>query len=169
MYINVAQLLKETIGASRNYMINEHIGEHYENQIEGVLTLLRTDRSILVRGNMTASLIGSCNRCLSPTSYSIGFVIEDEFFPSVDIESGLPLATKSTSSSINKNHILDLSETFRQYIQTGIPMKLLCQPDCAGICPSCGRNLNESYCKCSVKSYDKRKPILILQRRKGEI
>ena len=31
-----------------------------------------------------------------------------------------------------------------------LPSRILCRKDCAGICPSCGKNLNEGKCKCKV-------------------
>lgn len=31
-----------------------------------------------------------------------------------------------------------------------IPSRILCREDCAGICPSCGKNLNQGKCKCKT-------------------
>jgi uncharacterized protein len=44
--------------------------------------------------------------------------------------------------------MLDLGEALRQYALISSPSKPLCQPDCAGICPTCGINLNEDRCTC---------------------
>lgn len=43
---------------------------------------------------------------------------------------------------------VDLADEIRQCIVLALPMKPLCRPDCAGLCPSCGKNLNEGPCEC---------------------
>jgi len=43
---------------------------------------------------------------------------------------------------------IDLDEEIRQCIVLALPMKPLCRPDCAGLCPSCGKNLNNGPCGC---------------------
>lgn len=156
MRINVAQLLKEPIGSSRNYQIDEPSGNEDINSIKGKVTLIRTNRSILVKGKMTANVTGDCTRCLSPVDYSVNIDLEEEFFPSIDISSGSPLPKEPESFTIDNNNLLDLSEAVRQYTLLSIPMKLLCRPDCAGICPSCGHNLNQGSCECPPQAPDQR-------------
>jgi uncharacterized protein len=36
------------------------------------------------------------------------------------------------------------------------PMRVLCRYDCEGICPTCGKNLNEGMCDCEVDDIDPR-------------
>ena len=66
MQINVAQLLKEPVGAKRSYKMDESAGENNENHVEGEVNLTRTNRGILVTGKLTADIKGSCSRCLGP-------------------------------------------------------------------------------------------------------
>ncbi len=47
---------------------------------------------------------------------------------------------------------VDLGEDLRQEIMLNLSQKHLCQEDCRGICPECGKNLNEGMCKCPVQS-----------------
>ena len=148
MYINVAQLLKEPVGSTRHYIVDEFVGEQCENHVQGKVTLTQAKGSILVTGSMIATVHDICNRCLNPVDLSIEFKIEEQYFPSIDIVSGLPLSTNPENYTIDKNNIIDLSEALNQYILMKMPMKILCKPECAGICPSCGKNLNESTCKC---------------------
>jgi uncharacterized protein len=42
-----------------------------------------------------------------------------------------------------------------EQLQLNIPMKPLCRPDCAGLCPTCGADLNQTRCACA-KSVDPR-------------
>jgi uncharacterized protein len=36
----------------------------------------------------------------------------------------------------------------RQNVLSNMPMRFLCHPDCAGLCPQCGANLNDGPCSC---------------------
>ena len=148
MYINVAQLLKEPVGSKRHYKVDEFIGAEGNNHVQGEVTLIHTNHSVLAQGSMTASVRDICSRCLEAVDFSVNFNIEDEYFPSIDIVSGLSLSTNPDSFTLDKNHVLDLSEALNQYMVSAMPMKLLCHPDCAGLCPSCGHNLNEGSCIC---------------------
>ena len=118
MHINVAQLLKEPVGSKRTYTVDEFIGKKDENHVQGEVTLIHTDRSILVQGKLTAMIKGHCNRCLDPVNFSITFTMEDEYLPSVDVVSGAHLPHTPDTFTINENHILDLEEAFNQYIVT---------------------------------------------------
>lgn len=156
IYINVAQLLKEPIGSSRSYKIDEPSGNEEINSVKGRVLLTLTNRSILVKGVMTANVEGNCTRCLNPVDCSVSIDLEEEFFPSIDISSGAPLPKEPENFTIDNNNVLDLGEAVRQYTLLSIPTKLLCRPDCAGICPSCGHNLNKGACKRSPQAPDQR-------------
>ena len=43
---------------------------------------------------------------------------------------------------------LDLDEVVSTAFVLGLDTKLLCRPDCKGVCPSCGQNLNDGPCAC---------------------
>ena len=60
-----------------------------------------------------------------------------------------------------ENDQLDLYEVCFSEILLALPMKHLCSEDCKGICPSCGKNLNEGGCGCVAKSVDPRLEALL--------
>jgi uncharacterized protein len=152
MQINVAQLLKQAAGASRSYKIDATLSfeELAEYHVQGEVGLIRTEKGILVRGVFSGKSSLMCSRCLTFFDYPLTFKIEEEFFPSIDVISGipLPLADDSTAFTVDEHHVLDLSEAIRQYGLLAVPMKPLCRPDCAGLCPQCGANLNQGACHC---------------------
>jgi hypothetical protein len=49
-----------------------------------------------------------------------------------------------------------LTEAVRQYRVMAEPMQLLCKPDCLGLCPHCGYNLNQGPCGCPRQDVDER-------------
>ncbi len=161
MQINVSQLLKESIGTTRDYGVGERIDISDNGDtslIEGKISLLRTLRGILVKGVLNTGVELNCSRCLSLFHCPVSLNIEEEYIPVVDVESGAPLspAEDSASFTIDEHHILDLNEAIRQYTLLTIPIKPLCSDDCAGLCPNFGHNLNQGHCDCPMPEPDPR-------------
>ncbi|MEW6142197.1 MAG: DUF177 domain-containing protein [Chloroflexota bacterium] len=166
--VNVATLLNEPIGSTRDYNIEDIADENNESPVTGPVSMVRSQRGVLVRANLTTHVEMACSRCLSPTDCVLDIALNEEFLPSIDVASGLPLHTPRDGSVfvIDHNHILDLGEAVRQYVLMAVPMKPLCRPDCAGICPTCGANLNKGPCKCRETSVDPRWAKLAALRKK---
>ncbi len=169
MQINVAQLLKGPVGAKRNYEIDELAGENSDNRVKGKIELIRTNRGILATGKFTADITGSCSRCLGQAEKQISFIMEEEFFPVIDIISGTHLHPPPEEFTITDNHILDLHEAIRQYIIMATPTRLLCRPDCPGLCPVCGQELANSDCGHARQSYDHRWDKLVQSEKESKI
>ena len=159
--MNVSQLLRENIGSTRDYEINEDIditGEGNKNRIKGKCNMVRTQRSILVRCALNTELELSCSRCLSNSKQPVKIKFNEEFFPTLDVDSGaaLPPPEEASAFTIDDQHILDLTEAVRQYFLLAAPMKPLCKKNCAGLCPTCGKNLNQGKCDCPTQNIDVR-------------
>ncbi|HEX9975852.1 MAG TPA: DUF177 domain-containing protein [Dehalococcoidales bacterium] len=157
--INVAQLLKEPIGSTRSYEVDEPVViAEGDRAVRGQVNLIRTNRGILVRGALNTEMELTCSRCLTEFICPLSLEIEEEYFPTIDVLTGAPVAIPDEPGAftINQNNILDLTEAIRQYTLLAIPMKPLCQEDCAGLCPTCGANLNEKQCQCPPAPVDPR-------------
>jgi uncharacterized protein len=154
MQVNVAQLLKEPTGSSRTIEVAGALPLDQDDlsHVHGKAELLRVSAGILVRGEFTTEGHLVCSRCLKSFSQTLAFRTEEEFSPSVDIGSGeaLPPLEDAPSFTIDEHHVLDLTELIRQHSVLAAPMKPLCKPDCAGLCPHCGANLNQNPCVCSA-------------------
>lgn len=48
--------------------------------------------------------------------------------------------------SVKDQWVLDVTDDIRQEILLSYPVKFLCREDCRGLCPHCGKNLNEGNC-----------------------
>lgn len=55
---------------------------------------------------------------------------------------------------------LNLDQLVREDILLELPTKFLCREDCRGICPKCGKNLNDGPCGCSPEAADARLDVL---------
>ena len=47
--------------------------------------------------------------------------------------------------------ILETDPILIEQLQLNVPMKPLCRPDCKGLCPDCGADLNEGACSCGSR------------------
>lgn len=161
---NVSQLLKQGVGASRCYVVS---GELFDIDgsnagpvpAQGEVWLIRTPQGILVRGRVGLMLVQPCRRCLELTDNSISIRLEEEFCPSIDIETGasLPITEDMEGALlIDEHHILDLTQVLGQHAFIAVASLGLCRPDCRGLCPDCGSNLNTETCTCDRARLDPR-------------
>ncbi|MDT7897951.1 MAG: hypothetical protein OXFUSZZB_002530 [Candidatus Fervidibacter sp.] len=107
-------------------------------------------RYVLVTGKVTGIVTLECSRCLTHFTEAL----EAPFEAQCDIRTfhllaeGLPVAEGEEITAIFDANSADLWELARQAIVLHLPMRPLCRPDCKGLCPYCGANLNETPCDC---------------------
>jgi len=157
MLYNVSQLLKEPIGSTREYRVDEIVDgpELLAGKVLGQVNLLHTHQGVLVRGQVQVETAWSCSRCLASVTDTASLEIEEEYFPVIDVITGrrVPMPEDADPTfSIDANHTLDLTEVLRQCLITEAPMKPLCRPECQGLCRTCGVNLNQAACSCGGAS-----------------
>lgn len=161
MEINVSQLLKASIGSTREFSLDDPIAileEGLESHVTGTIYVIKTHRGVLVQGTVETTVPMECSRCLNTFKNKLTVNVEEEYFPRLDINSGTPLEVPDETDSfiIDEHHILDLSEAIRQNALLAIPMKPLCREDCAGLCQICGKDLNQVQCDCNKGNVDSR-------------
>jgi DUF177 domain-containing protein len=179
LIFNVAQLMKEPIGATRNGQVVaglfgllpelEQVAAIVpgrddtparskaddERAAEPVLTgsvrLMHTQGGVLVQGRLHAEAALSCSRCLEPVVVPLDVDLEEIFTPTIDILTGRPIQSEEEDRAlwIDDRHLLDLSEVLRQDVLLALPMHVLCREECLGLCPVCGQNLNQGSCGCT--------------------
>ena len=165
---NVAQLLKEGTGASRQRELSGELRNIDENNtrpvaVQGHVHLVVTPEGILAMGEASMSLVQTCRRCLEPIETTVTFEIEEEFYPTIDIATGrqLPLDHDDEPELlIDERHILDLTEVLTQYAIAQTLKPAYCRADCRGLCPICGANRNTEPCTCETQQMDPRLAIL---------
>jgi len=158
MRYNVSGLIKGPAGTARTYEIDARgalpLDDEYTLTINtGDLQLSRTNRGLVARGSVTGRVEGlTCSRCLDSMSIPLTVSFEEEYLPTIDIYRGTPLPPPEDEMAftIDENHHLDLSEAVRQNTLAALPIKTICHPECAGLCPHCGGNLNETTCGCDT-------------------
>ncbi|MBF6590320.1 MAG: DUF177 domain-containing protein [Ktedonobacterales bacterium] len=169
MIFNVAQLLKAPVGTVQAVELdNEDALDLLDEEIQltgpitGEMRLHRTNQGIFVSGTVHAPLWLQCSRCLKEFSTELAFPLREEFYPTIDVETGLPLPAPESELAfpITPHHELDLREAIRQNLVLALPIRALCHEECAGLCPQCGKDLNTGSCACQPDVEDERFSVL---------
>jgi uncharacterized protein len=149
LVFNVAGLLGDVPGAHRDVTasgVAVDLGEdlHQAGPLSVSARLARTNRGVIVTGSVAVVLGDICGRCLAPIEVPLDVAIDEEVLPSVDPLSGLPVETADEPEALrlNDHHELDLEILAREAVQLAAPIAPVCDLDCAGLCPTCGGDLN---------------------------
>lgn len=159
MHFNLAQLLKEPIGSTRDYEVADSFAgpENGTDRAHGWVRVIRTHHGVLVRAELETQVKLTCSRCIGQFELRSDLIMEEESFPTIDPATGRktePPEEAEGAIHLDAQHILDMTEVVRQYVLTEAPIKPLCREDCPGLCPGCGSNLNKEKCKCNAAPAD---------------
>jgi uncharacterized protein len=115
--------------------------------VRGPLRLSRTKEGILVQGKLHIGVEGECYRCLDPMLRDVEIELEELYaYPT----------PKDSEFSLSDDGILDLAPLLRAEALIEDARGALCRPDCKGLCPECGANLNDAPHTCDHKDVDPR-------------
>ena len=90
---------------------------------------------VLVTGTAEVTLTGQCARCLEPISSSEEVDLQELYlYPDKEPD--------DEEASRLQDDLLDLEPLLRDTVVLDLPYTPLCRPDCAGLCPDCGADLN---------------------------
>lgn len=161
MQFNVSSLLREHTGAIREFDIDDDIViDEQRQRVCGHVRFDRTPRGVLVRAGLGGEASDVCSRCLKPISYRVDLRIEEEYFPTIDVDTGaafdLAEGEDTDAYRIDRRHIIDLAVPARDYWSIARPMAPLCDEACRGLCPDCGADLGPAEHKCDVDTGDAR-------------
>jgi len=115
------------------------------SEIEFDLRLESVIDGVLVTGSALLTVAGECSRCLEPLSFDTEVDLQELFeYPATDsrgrqIENG----TDDDEQPKLDDDLLDLDPVIRDAVLLAMPLAPLCQPECVGLCITCGENLND--------------------------
>lgn len=123
--------------------------EHQPISVEGVFWF--DGNHIVVQETIRTHGAYTCSRCLTPVPVDRKATLSEVYGTEAELpDDVLPY----------NGEYIDLTETIRENLILSEPMKVLCRPDCKGLCPQCGANLNEGPCSCPTDRIDPRLAIL---------
>lgn len=155
--LNVGFLINIPLGESREFPIEiSDIRPDPDlalRNLSGVARMTHTANGILAHVMLTASLASQCVRCLNDFDLSLH----------TDFTELYAFSSNSTTDSeliFPEDGHIDLIPLIREYMLLEMPIGPLCRPDCKGLCPVCGENLNETTCHHEDSSIDPRLSVL---------
>ena len=104
-------------------------------RVFAALTITRAATGTVFELDFESRLHGPCQRCLRDA-------VVDRRITAREYQAASPDASEELSSPYVREDQLDLSGWARDSLVLALPGKILCRPDCAGLCPVCGADLN---------------------------
>lgn len=141
--LNVGFLNKSPIGTRRDFNFDfekMRLGDDLAVvDFNGTACFDRTQQGLLLQGEFGAAADLECVRCLETFSQSLKWSFSDLYaFDKRNVtDSGL---------LVPEDAHIDLEPLLREYALLEFPISPVCKPDCKGLCPVCGENMNQTDC-----------------------
>jgi uncharacterized protein len=100
------------------------------------LVVQRATSGDLFRLRLRTRVEGPCMRCLELASVDVAVDAQE-------YEAAGPDAADDLRSEYVRDGELDVAAWAHDQVAMSLPEPILCRPDCAGLCPVCGKNLND--------------------------
>jgi DUF177 domain-containing protein len=113
-------------------------------------------KEIRVRGHISGALEAACDRCLQ----QIRIPVEQDFdlpyrpMEEIALEEEVEVGEDELKVGFFSGDGVNLEDVVREQVLLSVPMKMVCRPDCQGLCPVCGANRNVKQCGCSLQHED---------------
>ena len=126
----------------------------FSEKIHGTLEAVWAGDIIEVTGRLATTVTSSCGRCLVPVTEQLiipvllcyaGLDDDGELTVAEDVE----LTNQELGLITYSGTEIDLRPDLEQEIIMALPQQTLCDESCKGLCPVCGRNLNQGGCECA--------------------
>lgn len=124
------------------------------------LRVVRDGSTVVVGGHVVAKGRLTCARCLSPLTTSLEADIR-EIYHLAEGPAPFRAGEDEEIHFINRRASrVDIAPAVREQVLLEIPIKVLCDEACRGLCPVCGVNRNEEVCRCELDAGDSRWNVL---------
>lgn len=115
-------------------------------------------KDIRLRGRLSVGLELQCARCLEPVRQDVNRQFELLYRP-LGADAGrdeLSVTDAEAEIGYYRGEGILLEDVLREQVLLALPLKTICQENCKGLCPQCGKNLNQEQCSCTVPAEDPR-------------
>jgi len=136
--------------AGRAELVEEHHGKH------------RVIQDIRLKGSLAAKFEMACARCLEPVAQDVERSFDLLYRPLGSDAGREELSVTAAEAEVGyyQGEGLALEDVLREQLLLALPLKAICRDDCKGLCPHCGRNLNQQPCSCHEPVEDPRWAVL---------
>lgn len=130
------------------------VGVRLAGPVEVRLDVQKSGPDVVVRGGLVTAVLEHCRRCLRPIERTAS---DDEV--TLVYRHGLSEADAEEQEAYALgagDREIDLGPALREHLILSLPGYPVCEETCRGLCPQCGRNLNEGPCDCGGREPDPR-------------
>ncbi|HVB28943.1 MAG TPA: DUF177 domain-containing protein [Terriglobia bacterium] len=122
-------------------------------------------KEIRISGHVSARLETACDRCLEQVKLPVELDFDLPYRPMEEIarEEEVEVEEDDLQVGFYSGEGLNLADVVREQVVLSVPLKVVCRPDCLGLCPVCGVNRNVEPCSCSSQHGDS--PFAILKKK----
>lgn len=132
------------------------VGAEFRGPVRGRIELTNTGAVISARGRLRATAVCECARCLARHEVVLEVEVNEEC-ALTQIEAPPSFAAgEEPPIPLLDDDAVDLTELVRQVLVISVPPRSLCRPECRGLCPECGQDLNRGPCTCGAGATDPR-------------
>jgi uncharacterized protein len=117
-------------------------------KVKGVIS--NNGKTLVLTADVEALMGTQCARCLDDIEVDAGFSMEEHFVRSEDN------VVHDDETIVFEGYTIDVDEAVIDDLVMNIDGRYLCSEDCKGLCPQCGKNLNEGECDCNNEYVDPR-------------
>jgi uncharacterized protein len=116
--------------------------------VEAVAELAGSE--IRIRGNLRTRLERACDRCLCGVEIPVTRDFDLQYRPmsSIAREEEVEIPADELDVGFFSGDGVALADVVAEQVILSVPMKVVCRPDCRGLCPVCGLDLNRGDCQC---------------------
>jgi len=117
-----------------------------------------SDGEMRIQGQYTVEMSSQCDRCLGRARFPLDARFDLFYKPMSAIarDEEIEIDEGEAEMGFYEGNGIELEDILREQVLLALPMQRVCRSDCKGICPSCGRNRNETNCDCKVETIDDR-------------
>jgi uncharacterized protein len=162
MFLDVKDLAVRKVRIRRSYApgsIDYGISEVKQAEpLEVTATAELLEGQIRITGDLETKIEMVCARCLEPVIEEVHKDFDLFYQP---LQKAIKpeeerLKDDDTEIGFFQGEGLFLADVLKEQVLLSLPMKVICQSDCRGLCPTCGANLNHEECRCETHTTDPR-------------
>ena len=118
----------------------------------------RKSDGVSLQGNINAQVEVLCDRCLSPVAVHVDTPFEATYVPVEEANASESTALRPVDMSFSPldGDAIDVDQLVCEQVLLALPIRMLCHPECKGLCASCGMDLNLDSCNCEKIEVDAR-------------
>jgi uncharacterized protein len=120
------------------------------------ISVKKVGEEVFVKGKIKTLLSFVCSRCLVPFEFPVDSQFDLVYLPEEFEVAKEELDNDDMNTSFYYSRKIDLKEVVLEQLNLTFPVKPLCSEACQGICPVCGKNINNGDCSCVTKDSDSR-------------